>query len=240
MDRAIERLTAAKGRRVFMHMHFLDAHYPYNRALTEGEPFDRYIAELGLVDKEIQRLRRALQGLGLTSKTAILISSDHGEAFGEHRTWRHAVSVYDELLRVPLFVIAPGITPRSIDVPVSLIDLGPTILDLMGLPTPGIFMGQSLEPFLRGQDPALSRPVVADSSRLLQAMLFAGDDGLLKIIRDKRRGTVELYNLTTDPGELQNLYRESDPASRAKIAMLNVFFQAHTLREGGYSPPFGR
>ena len=240
MDRAIERLSATKGRPVFMHMHFLDAHYPYNRALTEGEPFARYVAELGLIDKEIQRLLRALSSLGLTSKTALLISSDHGEAFGEHLTWKHAVSVYDELLRVPLFMIAPGVPPRAVDDPVSLIDLGPTILDLMSLPTPGAFMGQSLAPFLRGQNPPLSRPVTADSSRLLQAMLFPGDDGLLKIIRDNRRGTVELYNLTKDPGELKNIYREDDPVSKSKLALLSAFFRAHTLREKGYHPPFGR
>ena len=240
MDRAIERISANRGRPVFMHMHFLDAHYPYNRAVTEGEPFDRYIAELGLVDKEIQRLWRALEKLKLDARTALVISSDHGEAFGEHRTWKHAVSVYDELLRVPLFLLLPGAAPRAIDAPVSLLDLGPTVLDLMGLPTPGVFMGQSLVPFLRGQDPELSRPVIADSSRHLQAMLFSGDDGLTKIIRDRRRGTVELYNLTRDPGEIQNLFREDDPSSRAKLASLKTFFRAHTIREGGYRPPFVR
>jgi arylsulfatase A-like enzyme len=137
-------------------------------------------------------------------------------------------------------MIAPGVPPRAVDDPVSLIDLGPTILDLMSLPTPGAFMGQSLAPFLRGQNPPLSRPVIADSSRLLQAMLFPGDDGLLKIIRDNRRGTVELYNLTKDPGELKNIYREDDPVSQSKLALLSAFFRAHTLREKGYRPPFGR
>jgi hypothetical protein len=71
-------------------------------------------------------------------------------------------------------------------------------------------------------------------------MLFPGDDGLIKIIRDKRRGTIELYNLTKDPGEIQNIFREDDPASQSKLAMLNAFFRAHTLRENGYRPPFGR
>lgn len=235
--RVIERVDKLGRGPLFMFMHLLDAHAPYNRAGTEGEPWDRYVAELGLVDRAISQIWQLLITRRLTRRTTLIISADHGEAFGEHNTWKHAVSVYDELLRVPLFIVAPGVTPRVVDAPVSLIDLGPTTLDLLGLPTPGHFMGQSLVPFLKGQDPVLGRPIIADSGRLMQAMVFP--DGA-KLIRDKRRGTVELYDLSRDPQEAHNLYREDDPAHAARLAALRAFFRAHTLREGGYQPPYVR
>ena len=111
------------------------------------------------------------------------------------------------------------------------------ILDLFGLPTPGELMGQSLVPFLRGEAPALTRPILADSSRMMRALVFP--DGF-KIIHDRRRGTVELYDLNDDPREPHDLFDESGAAGDARLQTLRRFFRAHSLKRPSYRVPYGR
>jgi choline-sulfatase len=81
--------------------------------------------------------------------TAIIINSDHGEAFGEHGRTRHGFELWEPLVHVPLFFHLPGVTPRRMDAPRSMIDLPPTILELLGLPPHPGFQGKSLLPELR-------------------------------------------------------------------------------------------
>jgi len=219
----------------FFYAHFLEPHAPYNRAGKHGTPYERYLREVALVDHELARLRTFLDERGLAPRTMLIVSADHGEAFGEHGTSYHALSLYDELLRVPLLFHHPAIEPRRVDEDVGLVDLGATILDLMGVSTPGHFMGQSLVSFLRGQSAGLDRPIAVDSGRRMQSIIF--DDGT-KAIVDLQRRTEEVYDLDADPGETRNLLDE--PGSRAGeyLDRLQLFFQVHTLqRPGGYTPP---
>jgi arylsulfatase A-like enzyme len=231
---AMKRLARQGSRPLFLYLHYLEAHAPYDRAGTAGTPFERYLREVALVDAEIGKLRSFLADAGLAKRTTLILTADHGEAFGEHDTTDHGVSVYEELLRVPLLIEGPFVTPRKVEQPVSLIDLGPTVLDLLGQPTPGTFMGQSLAPLLRGQDPALTRPLLADTGRWQQAMIFPDH---LKVIRDLRRGTFELYDLARDPRELTNLFDDS-PEADARLQTLRTFFQVQALHRPGYHPPF--
>ena len=230
----LERLETLESGPMFLFAHFLDPHAPYNLSKVKGSAFQRYLGECALVDQELGRLLKLLdERPSLKRRTILMVISDHGEAFGEHGTTRHAKTLYDELLRVPLFIRVPGVAPREVDEPVSLVDLGPTVLDLFGLDTPSHFMGQSLVPFLRNEDRALTRPIVAEG-RLKRAMVFP--DGY-KIIVDDRNNTLELYNLTEDPGELRNL--ADDPAVLAKPkALLDKFFQVHRIRREGYKIPY--
>lgn len=238
IDKAIETLKARRHTgNLFLYMHLLDAHAPYDRAGTEGTPFERYLRELALIDTEIGRLKNAVHALGLRRRTAWIISADHGEAFGEHDTYRHALTLYDELTHVPLFFIAPGIPPNLIEIPVSLIDLGPTILNLFGMLAPGDSMGESLLPFIQNPRHTPARPIFMDSGRLIQALLFP--DGF-KLIRNKRRGTLELYDIQNDPGELNNLSDSRPEDTQQRHQILHTFFGTHTLREDGYTPPYMR
>ncbi len=234
MKFAEKRLRRQGDHPLFLYLHILEAHAPYDRAGDQGTPFERYLRELALVDAELGKLRRFLGSSGLSRRTTLIVTADHGEAFGEHDTSDHGVSVYDELLRVPLLMEGPFIKARRVEQPVSLIDLGPTVLDLFGQPTPGSFLGQSLLPLLRGEDPRLDRPLIADTGRLQQAMIFP--DGR-KVIRDLRRGTFELYDLTRDPGERENLFDDA-PDRDARLGALRAFFQAQAQRRPGYTPPF--
>ncbi len=221
---------------LFAWIHDVDPHTPYDLAGTHGTPRDAYLREVALVDAELAQLVELVEARGWTERVTLIVTADHGEAFGEHGHRFHGVSLYDELLRVPLLVVGPGVRPRAIRVPVTLMDLGPTILDLFGAPTPGRWLGESLLPHARGEDRALTRPIAAET-RLLQALVLP--DGT-KLLRDLRHGTREIYDLGRDPRELTNLFDEGDRRRRAEIDLLTRFFEAHTLRRPGYEPPYRR
>jgi hypothetical protein len=229
-----ERLRTHGRGPLFAFVHLLDAHYPYTSAGTKSSPFEGYLAELGAVDEQLRRLREELTAAKLLDRTCLIVMADHGEAFGERGVTGHALTLYDELVRVPLLVRLPGGKPRVVTDRVSLVDLGPTILDLMGVPTPGRFMGQSLVGYLRGGSPKLTRPIVAEA-RLKQSMITL--DGF-KIIHDTRTRSVELYDLKSDPREERNLYREGSAGGR--LSMLRAFFELHTFKMPGYKVPYRR
>jgi hypothetical protein len=231
---AQQRLEAYDTGRLFFFAHFLDAHTPYTSAGKKRTPFEGYVAELGLVDGLLGKLRKTLAEQGLLDRATIIVMADHGEAFGEHGMTWHAMTLYDELLRVPLMIRVPGVAPRTVTDPVSLVDLAPTILDLFGVPTPGRFMGESLTGYLRGEPPQLHRPIVAEG-RLKRSMVLP--DGF-KVIHDTRSHGIEIYDLRTDPGEEHNLYDEGSAESAERLGVLDTFFRAQTLKRPGYQVPF--
>jgi hypothetical protein len=230
MDAILLRLKEVQDGPLFLFVHFLDPHAPYDLSKVKGSPRDRWLGELSMVDAQVGRLLKWLDASPLADRTAVVVMSDHGEAFGEHNTTQHSKTLYDELIRVPFLIRAPGVKPRVVQEPVSLVDLGPTVLDLMGQPTPAQFMGQSLVPFLRGKTIKLTRPILAEG-RLKQALVLP--DGM-KVVVDNQNNNVELYNLTADPGELHNL--ADSELLKQPLAMLRRFFEVHT--RPGYKVPY--
>jgi arylsulfatase A-like enzyme len=231
MNAAIARLERASDGPLFLFLHLMEPHSPYNRGGQKATPLESYVAEVGLADRELGRLRQALQRDNLKDRAILIVLSDHGEAFGEHGMTWHGLTLYDELLRVPLMIWTGAGQPRAVADPVSLIDLGPTVLDLMGVATPPRYMGQSLVPYLRGQRPVLTRPILAEA-RLKQALVT--DEGM-KIIYDTLAQTVELFDLRRDPGEEHNLF---GTAGDELLDVVRTFFQVHTLRRPGYRVPY--
>jgi arylsulfatase A-like enzyme len=228
IDILLSELEHSEGP-TFAYIHFMDAHVPYVAGGSDGPPFARYIRALATVDAQIGRLMDEVERRGLGARTVLIVSSDHGEAFGEHNRLAHSTSVYEELLRVPLVIAGPGISPTQVDTPVTLVDLGPTVLEMFGLPSPGDWMGQSLVPALVAKPLVPSRPIVADAGRRLQSIVFP--DGI-KAIVDLRRGTREQYDLNVDPLELRVI------SAPAHAQALTEFFAVHTLRRPGWSPPW--
>jgi arylsulfatase A-like enzyme len=198
-------------------------------------PFVRYVANLATIDKQLGQIFAAVERLGLEDRTYFIVSSDHGEAFGEHDTFKHNTTLYEELVRVPLMIRGPKIKARAIETPVSVIDLGPTILDLFAQPIPGHMMGESLIGFLRGKNPELTRPIGAEG-RLKKSLLFP--DGF-KAIVDDREGTAEVFDLRADPDELINLLDVDAKAAR-RIEVVRKFFSVHRIQREGYTPPYRR
>lgn len=221
---------------MFAFIHFLDAHLPYACGAKQPSPRDAYLVCLSQVDAEIGEWMKTVRERGLAERVVWVVFSDHGEAFGEHGLTFHASTLYDELLRVPLVIHAPGLRARAVDLPVSLIDLGPTVLDAYGLPSPATMMGQSLVPVLAGSDRALTRPILAEA-QLKRALITPGQ---VKVVHDTRRKTLEIYDLAKDPAELDNLV-ESAPGKHAELpGTLAHFFDVHAFKQPGYEVPFRR
>src|SRR5262249_44615780 len=148
---------------------------------------------------------------GQAADTAVVVFSDHGEAFGEHRfggerMFFHGQTLYDELLRVPLMIRVPGVKPRVVAENVMLIDLGPTLLDLVKAPIPPSMHGRSLLPAMLGEPPrkelVYAELLPAPSWNHQWRVLV---DGKWKLIQKLSENTTELYDLSTDPTEQRNL-----------------------------------
>lgn len=232
IDPLLQRLERVRDEPIFLYAHLTEPHAPYDRAGTEGTNIQQYLREIAIADEYIGKVLDVLQKR-FARRAYLFVSSDHGEAFGEHGTTKHTKTLYDELLRVPLLVMGPGIAIRRIDQHVTVMDLGPTILDLFGVDTPASFMGQSLVPLLKGRDVLLDRPILAEGR--LRRALYWGD---LKVIEDPRRKVVEAYDIQHDPRELRNRF-DTDPTHVAPaLAALRHFFDVHRVRKPGYETPY--
>ncbi len=213
---------AATEKTFFAWFHFMDPHDEYLPHPGFG-PFgdgnhsrDKYDVEVAFTDNHVGKLLAFVAQQPWAASTAIIVSSDHGEAFGEHKMHRHGFEIYEMLVRVPLMIQAPGATPRRIDAPRSAIDLAPTILDLTGAPAEPSFQGKSLVPELYGK-PAEPRDVIVDLPRTTdndrrRALIH----GHHKIIAWGDDFSWELFDIGADPGEETDLKR-GNPALFAEM-----------------------
>jgi len=121
---------------------------------------DRYDDSIREADALVAHFLDALDRLGLADRTLIVLLSDHGEAFGEHGFTKHGLAFHQEQLWIPLAFRGPEI-PKGVrlDAPVSLVDVAPTILDLLGLPPLAAAQGESLAPAFRGESLPADRPL---------------------------------------------------------------------------------
>ncbi|WP_437971897.1 sulfatase [Sorangium sp. So ce260] len=208
----------------FAYFHFLDPHDVY--MTHEGiEPFgkrarDKYDGEVKFTDMHVGKLLDFVAKQPWGKDTAIIVTADHGEAFGEHKMYRHGFEVWDVLTHVPLMIQAPGgITPRRIDVPRSSIDLAPTILELTGAPPEPSFPGKSLVPELYGasaeqRDVIVDLPRTSDNDRR-RALI----NGRHKLIAYGDDDAFELFDVVADPGETKDLKREQSAVFEAMKAI---------------------
>ena len=196
VDAAIGWLAARPGD-VFVWVHLFDPHAPYDPppAFAGGDP---YRGEIAAVDAAVGRLLDAWNAR--PGPATVALTADHGEAFGEHGEESHSLFLYDVTLRVPLVLRGSGVPAASRrPEPVSLVDLGATLLSLAG--APASLPGASL---LGAADAA--RPLYAET--LAPRFDFGWSElrairaGRHKFIRAPRS---ELYDVEADPGEMRNL-----------------------------------
>jgi arylsulfatase A-like enzyme len=232
----LRRLGRVGREPFFAYTHVMEPHEPYDRGkLRQGSDYDRYVSEVAVVDEWIGRLARLVRQR-FPQRGYLIVTGDHGEAFGEHGTRFHSKTLYEELIRVPLVVWGPGIAARRPDEPVGHVDLGPTILELFHQPVPPENMGQSLLPLVFGEEEHLDRPLMAEGR--LRRALFRRDG--IKVIDDPRLGTVEVYDLRTDPRETRNLFDAEQERVAPAVAELRAFFARYALRRPGYRHPYKR
>jgi arylsulfatase A-like enzyme len=127
---------------------------------------ERYDAEIAYNDSSLEQLAGKLKDLGILDNTLVIVLSDHGEEFWDHGWTGHGHSLYQELTRVPWLMWSPKLltSPKRIGEPAQLMDLVPTLLDLLKIQPSGIVQGQSLVPLLRGEKFERKPPVM--TSRL--------------------------------------------------------------------------
>lgn len=192
-----------------------------NKLLAEDKKYikDIYDCEVHYIDEQIQRLFDSLKNTGLFENTVFIILADHGEEFWEHNNYEHGHTLYNELIKVPLIIAGKGIKPAEITTPVSLIDVFPTILDIVGVRNENLTIrGESLME-------ALYRHTEPTGRSLFSMGTLYGDekycliDGEYKIIfntgiKDTKKFDMpinylkegmEIYNLPSDPHEKEDL-----------------------------------
>ncbi len=245
-----------KNRNLFLFVNYLDPHDPYfplklnpesgplsfengfvrridswRRPDLAEDQWDHinelYDQELEYLDNHLGDLFEKLKELGLWEDSIIIVTSDHGELIGENRRLGHGVTLYENEIKVPLFVKYPKIIPQNIVVEdlVQTVDIVPTILDLLDISVPGIMHGKSLIPLV-GEEEGTD---IHEYAYLSQYNYRAIRNMEWKYIRNLKDNSEELYNIKMDPDELKNL-EKIEPEKRKELAgILDLYIEKYDL-----------
>ena len=229
--------ATVSGRPFFAFLNFFDAHEPYRPAeefrrrfaKNESDRVGLYDAAIASIDDVIGRTLRQLQERGVLDNTVLVVTADHGEAFGEHGLMTHGNTLYLETLRVPLIIRYPGVVPagQRIDSAVSLADVPTTLLELARLSDAGIggrslaeFWKPSAEPAPRDIAAYLTKGLnVAAGNKNAEGSMTSRIDERFHYIRNAD-GTEELYDYRNDPDETKNV--AADPARQSDLIRLRA------------------
>lgn len=211
--------------------HYFDPHNEYRvhpEHTSFGDtPSDRYDGELVYTDFHVGRLLDELDDQGLTEHTWVVLLADHGEEFGDHGGRFHRAKLYDELVRIPLIIAGPGITPHRVSEVVRNIDIAPTLMTLTDQELPDAFNGEPIPLSAGTFQPGEGRPA------LIETRLHADKRALVqwphKVIRDLEHGHVQLFDLEADPQEYTNLARRYPELREDLLASLDAYFATPTI-----------
>jgi arylsulfatase A-like enzyme len=184
-----------------------------------------YDGDIHYTDELVGQVLDELDRLGLTDRTLIVLSADHGEEFADHGGYAHG-AMYDEIVHVPFIISGAGVEAagRRAETQVQLLDMYPTVCEVAGVPIPEEAEGRSLVPLLRGED-------MEDLPAFTEGVRKVGSDAEDKTIRYNgykliyyvMRGDMELYNLREDPGEQVNLVEEEPEVLEALLAEIEAW-----------------
>lgn len=220
-------LDQRKSGPFFSFVHFYDAHAPYDPpppfAPAVPEPKALYRGELQYVDSVIGEIYEELSKRNLLSQTMIVITGDHGEMLGEHGESGHGFYIYQESLHVPLLFLLPDHKAGKSDSVVELVDLMPTVLDLLGIVVPETVQGKSIAAIFNGSKVS---DEIAYSESLTALQHFGAEP--LRSVQDHRYKYIdslkpELYDLSQDSAEMHNIVtQQKDIASRMKASLQRI------------------
>ena len=243
MTDAIRWVDEVRSTPFFLWAHLYDPHRPYDPPEPyRSRHFDPYVGEIAFADAQIGRLLDNLQEHGLLERTIVIVAGDHGESLGEHGEENHGIFIYESVLRVPLIIRMPdalknrSVAPRRVGDIVRLVDVTPTVLDLLGLTVLSgngdQFDGVSLVERMRGTPQASELEAYAESlypARFGMSPLKTLRDGRFKLIDAPRP---ELYDLERDPFEERNIHAERPTVADAMRRRLIQMAEASDASNG--------
>ena len=223
--RALAWLGSGDTKPSFCWVHLYEPHYPY----APPEPFasrfagDPYEGEVAAADAALAPLLAAILDGPRRDSTIVILTGDHGESLGEHGEATHGIFAYEATLRVPLILYAPAMmTPAVRRDAVRHVDLAPTVLDLIGAPSPADLDGRSLRA-------AAGTGAPETYFEALSGALHRGWAPVRGVIRGGLKYVdvpiPELYDLAADPGEARNLADARPSDVRTLHGALHAFPQ---------------
>jgi choline-sulfatase len=236
-----QRLLASnpEGEPFFLYLHFMDVHEyaaPPEYRIHSGGVEATYLAAIRWVDSVVERIRQKLERDGLADSTIMIFASDHGEAFGENHRHGHALNVHTPVLHVPLVIRTPfPMGPVRIPTQVRNIDIAPTLLELVGVPVPAEFEGESLLPLIEANTPQPDRLVFADlgepilTNAIEQVSVNDGAWSMARNLDDE--GREFLFERELDPMEDANLV-DLEPEQAERLRALLDAHLAIEVRDG--------
>lgn len=224
-------------KKFFCWVHFFDPHSPYLPPSPFKEEFahNLYDGEMAYMDAHIGKIHSLLEQKNILDKTLIVLAGDHGEAFGEKGEVDHGLFLYDSTLKVPLIFYAKNHLPSGMVVNsrVRLIDIMPTVLDMVELKTDQSSPGRSLLPYMTGE----KRGDLVSYLETYAPRETFGWRELLGWIEDDwkyiQAPKPELYNLKSDPREEQNVFHKEEEISRKLERKLSDFLKIAMAKEKG-------
>ncbi len=219
-ERALAAIDDVGSRRHYLWLHFYDAHSPYPSVAASpvatpaglDPSYARYATGVVAADAGFGQLIAGLDRRGRLPRTVLILTGDHGEAFGEHGMLFHAASAYEPLVRVPGLLLAPGLAPRRSPHLVCHADIFPTIVGAFALTTPDDeTLGRSWLRLRAAPDAPLHRFVVVRSAHAtsggdVMSPLLAIIDSRYKLIKTIEDGLTELYDVLADAREETDLW----------------------------------
>ncbi|MCZ6745750.1 MAG: sulfatase [Acidobacteria bacterium] len=258
-DHAIAWLKEHASEPFFLWIHLFDPHEPYTdhglllpaNPTGLGDPpsreiLRRYNQEIAFADLQVGRVLRALSTSDAAQETMIILTSDHGEAFGENGEKGHGRSLYQATQDVPFILVHPSLGQNRVsDLPVSTLDVTPTVLDLLDLlpitDSDGVALGQALQAPGSFAGRAIYQETFPGARKKFWRIFgprLTGDPTLVAIRRgdwkaifDPRRDRIEIYDLGSDPREQHDLSKEQT----VRAARFRPLLAAHAERD--WLPP---
>lgn len=231
VDRALAWLNTQAGKPYLLWVHLYDPHLPYDPPSPFKERYrdHPYDGEIAYTDQQVGRLLNAVEKKGPAGKTVIAVLSDHGESLSEHGEYTHGVFLYDSTLRIAFLMAGPGIPSGTrVKQQVRSVDFLPTVLTVLGAKLPADIQGVNLIPAFSGK----AVPTEISYEETLYPKLALGWAELRGIRTNHwkyiRAPKPELYDLTQDPNETTNVYRENPAEVNKLAAQLN-----HIVGNGG-------
>ena len=193
-----------------------------------------YNSDVRFCDREVGRLLDYLKESGRLDDSVVIITSDHGEEFWEHGYWEHGHSVHREVVEVPILLLWPDRLPRGkvVGSQVRLIDIAPTIYDLLGISAAGDLAGESLLPLVHAPGP--DRPAICAKIYHGEDRISRRSDGLLTVLW-LSSDRLQAYDLGKDPDETTDLFaspehREDERLQRARDELRTILEEQEQRR----------